>query len=441
MSLAVASLKALASLLGLRKKGVEGRSQSAQADRGGAVDQTQVHGDQTIVHGPVYQADPEVTERVFEHQRALAEHGYQIAALREQVGQLSSYLADIPQLPDTDPVRQLTEAAGRLMGEYHWGEAEAQLQEALRLPTTPAQRAALHNLLGQACYGPSDLGGAEAAWRDSLREAEQVQEEQARDLATAAALGNIGVVLQTKGDLDGALDHHRRSLAIHERIGHLLGQADTLGNIGLVLQTRGALDGALEHHRKSLDIHERIGRLEGQANQLGNIGLVLRTRGDLDGALEHHRKSLAIHECIGRLKGQASQLGNIGIVLGTRGDLDGALEHFRKSLAIDERIGHLEGQAIDLGNIGLVLRDKGDLEGALEHLQRALQLFETMGAGSSPEAQTARQILDRLERTRQRAALSERVRGRREGLRQRWRERGAQVDTEELVREVREEGR
>jgi len=67
--------------------------------------------------------------------------------------------------------------------------------------------------------------------------------------------------------------------------------ASDYGNLGLVLKTRGDLDGAEAMFRKSLEINEKLGRLEGMASQYGNLGLVLHTRGDLDGARENWSKS------------------------------------------------------------------------------------------------------------------------------------------------------
>ena len=87
---------------------------------------------------------------------------------------------------------------------------------------------------------------------------------------------------------------YKKSLAIEEKLGRLEGMANQYGNLGNVLQTRGDLDGAEEMYKKSLAIEEKLGRLEGMASDYGNLGNVLKTRGDLDGAEEMYKKSLAI---------------------------------------------------------------------------------------------------------------------------------------------------
>ncbi len=381
--------------------------------------------------------NPGIQTRVEQTQTIVSETRDMVAGMQAQLAQLAPFPDGILELPERNPLRQYFQSAEQFIREYKWAEAKTEIGKAFQLPTTPSQRAVLYNLLGSACYGPSDFAGAEAAWRDMIREAERIRDVREKQEAVAAATGNIGVVLGTKGDLDGALNSFKKALAIHEKLGRLEGQASALGNIGAVLRTKGDLEGALENHKKSLAISEKLGRLEAQAANLGNIGVVLKTRGDLDGALEYYQKALAINEKLGRLEGQAINLGNIGnvlrikgdlegalenckkalaiaeklgrlewqavnlgnigVVLEIKGDLEGALEHYRRSLGIAEKLGSLEGQAINLGNIGVVLRIKGDLDGAREYYQRSIAIYEQMGAGNSPDAQTVRRNLAQLE--------------------------------------------
>lgn len=74
----------------------------------------------------------------------------------------------------------------------------------------------------------------------------------------------------------------------------LLGEAAALGNIGLVLQKQGKYKEALQHLQAALKIHQELGLKEGEANQLVNIGLVLAFQGKLDEALEVLQAAVAI---------------------------------------------------------------------------------------------------------------------------------------------------
>ena len=279
--LVISGLGAVASWVGLRKKNGAGQSQSAKTGGGSNVSQTQVAGSGSTFHGPVtiQQGDPALTEDV-------AVLKQQVTELKERMDQLASYTGGIPDLEPDDPIRQCVEAAGRLMDEFRWDDAVTELQAALELPTTPRQRASIHNRIGLVRYGPSDLDRALEAWSDSLREAERIEDEGERNKATALALCNIGLALQGKGDSDGALDRFRRSEEMFEQMGQLQNQADALGNIGVVLFTKGDLDGALEKYRDA----DRIDRATlgdehpNVASRVNNIGSVLLAHGDHKGA-------------------------------------------------------------------------------------------------------------------------------------------------------------
>ena len=52
---------------------------------------------------------------------------------------------------------------------------------------------------------------------------------------------------------------HRMSLEINERLARLEGMATNYGNLGDVLQTRGDLDGAEEMYRKALSLAQQVG--------------------------------------------------------------------------------------------------------------------------------------------------------------------------------------
>jgi tetratricopeptide (TPR) repeat protein len=203
---------------------------------------------------------------------------------------------------------------------------------------------------------------------------------EAERVSTAAAYGNLGVILQTRGDLDGAEAMFRKALAIDENLGWLEGVAIQYGNLGLIMDIRGDLDGAEAMLRKALEIDEKLGHEEGVARHCGNLGVILRTRGDLDGAEAMYLKAHAINEKLGRLEGMATHYGNLGQVLQARADFDGAEALYRKALAIDENLGRLQGMAKDYNNLGSVTEARGDLEGALELWLKSRDLYAKLGA-------------------------------------------------------------
>ncbi|MGB2853987.1 MAG: tetratricopeptide repeat protein, partial [Dehalococcoidia bacterium] len=92
---------------------------------------------------------------------------------------------------------------------------------------------------------------------------------------------------------------YEEALRIHRDIGHRVGEASALGNMGNVYASKGELDKALDYYEHALRIEREIGHRQGEANHLANIGMVYAMRGDLDRALEHYQEALKIFETIG----------------------------------------------------------------------------------------------------------------------------------------------
>ena len=82
-----------------------------------------------------------------------------------------------------------------------------------------------------------------------------------------------------RGRLDDAAACYQRVIDLDP--GNLTSRSVGIGNLGLIAQTRGDLDGAERLLRESLEIEKKLGRLEGQASELGNLGAIAEARGHL----------------------------------------------------------------------------------------------------------------------------------------------------------------
>lgn len=267
----------------------------------------------------------------------------------------------------------------RYQKEYKFKEAIEEYSKCLSHPeATEENRVAANILIGNCYYGQSKFKEAEKHYREALDISKGVKNEKEKLEGKAAALGNLGIVLQKRGELDGALENYEKALEAHKRTGRCEGMAANYGNIGILLRQKGDLEGALEHHKKALEMHQRIGRAEGIADNYCNIGIVLADQGDLGGALENYKKALKIDQEIGDLSRMGEDYSGIGVVLSKEGDLNGALLYHKKDLEINQRIGQSEGVARAHCNIGIVLAQKGDLGGALDGYERALKIFEEL---------------------------------------------------------------
>ncbi|MGE0826058.1 MAG: tetratricopeptide repeat protein [Candidatus Binatia bacterium] len=92
------------------------------------------------------------------------------------------------------------------------------------------------------------------------------------------ATNRLGHIYSLRGDLAAAEKQYRCLLDLAPNDEGW--QASALGNLGLISQTRGQLDEAEQYHRDALAINQQLGRLEGQANQLGNLGVIAEQRGN-----------------------------------------------------------------------------------------------------------------------------------------------------------------
>jgi len=154
--------------------------------------------------------------------------------------------------------------------------------------------------------------------------------------------------------------------------------------LGNVLRDQGDLTGALEAYRASLAIAQRLAaqdpaNADWQRNlsvSQDGVGNVLRDQGDLTGGLEAYRANLATRQ---RLAAQdpanaewqrdlSISQDNVASVLRDQGDLTGALEGYRASLATRQRLAaqdpaNAEWQrdlSVSQDNVASVLRDQGD---------------------------------------------------------------------------------
>ncbi|MCA9271989.1 MAG: tetratricopeptide repeat protein, partial [Phycisphaerales bacterium] len=107
------------------------------------------------------------------------------------------------------------------------------------------------------------------------------EEALGRKVGIASEFGNLGLIEDTRGNLDAAEDYYQRALAINETLGHKAGIAAALGNLGLIEEMRGNLETAEDYLIRSLAINEAIGSKEGMARNLVGLGLVAMERGDV----------------------------------------------------------------------------------------------------------------------------------------------------------------
>ncbi len=220
----------------------------------------------------------------------------------------------------------------------------------------------------------------------------------------------VGDVQVAQGDLAGALNSYRDSLAIADRLaqsdpGKAEWQHDlsvSYDRVGNVQVAQGDLAGALKSYRDSLAIRDRLAQSDpGNAGWQRNlsvsyekVGDVQVAQGDLAGARKTYRDSLAIRDRLAQsdpgkaewqhdLSVSYDRVGNVQVA---QGDLAGALKSYRDSLAIRDRLaqsdpgnaGWQRDLSVSYEKVGDVQVAQGDLAGALKSYRDSLAIRDRL---------------------------------------------------------------
>jgi tetratricopeptide (TPR) repeat protein len=142
-------------------------------------------------------------------------------------------------------------------------------------------------------------------------------------------------------------------------VGNRYGEAVTLNNIGLIYQSLGERQKALEKFDESLLIRRAVGDRRGEALALNNIGGVYRSLGEMQKALEKFNEALPILRAVGNRSVEAITLHNIGSAYRSLGETQKALEKFNESLTISQTISDRTGLGKEVKGEGLVGLTRG----------------------------------------------------------------------------------
>ena len=250
----------------------------------------------------------------------------------------------------------------------------------------------------------ADTGHPEEALR--LRGALADHFRAAGDTANlSACLGNQGLILKARGDLEGAMALYKEQERICRQLDDLDGLSRTLGNQGLILYIRGDLEGAMALWKEQERICRQMGDLDGLQSTLGNQGLILKARGDLDGAMALHKEEERICRQLGNLNGLQRTLCCQANILHARGDPDGAMALLKEEERICRQLGDPEGLQSTLGNQGVILKACGDLDGAMALHKEEERICRQLGNVEGLACSLANQSLVRQQQGRAREGL------------------------------------
>jgi tetratricopeptide (TPR) repeat protein len=112
----------------------------------------------------------------------------------------------------------------------------------------------------------------------------------------ASTYHQLGNTAYLRGELDGAEEWYRKSLAIEDELGDRFGMAISYHQLGIIAQDRGRPDEAEEWYRRSLTIKKEFGDLRGTAVSYAQLGLLAEEQAQARQALEWNIRSVTLFD-------------------------------------------------------------------------------------------------------------------------------------------------
>ncbi len=187
--------------------------------------------------------------------------------------------------------------------------------------------------------------------------------------------GNQALILTDWGQLEEAVDLHKKEEAICEELGDKNGLQASYGNQAGVLLRWERYEEALTLYKKQETICEELGSKDSLQRSYGGQALILRRRGHLEEALALHKKEQAICEELGNKNDLRRSYGNQALVLREWGRLEEALALHKKEEAICLELGNKPDLGYCYWSWGVLARDMKDKAISRAKLEAALAIF------------------------------------------------------------------
>jgi CHAT domain-containing protein/tetratricopeptide (TPR) repeat protein len=221
--------------------------------------------------------------------------------------------------------------------------------------------------------------GATTAALDALLSCLETSRACGFEIGEGLALGNLGFVHETLGDLGESLRCHTASLEFFVRQRDVAAAARAHGGLGNTLASMGRLEEAKSHFIEQLNISQRIGDPLGAASAMANMSGVDLRLGDHRAALDGANKAASVfreHGVRPLLIQPLLVLASSSIVTGDAGSATSAL------VECEELLSSVSGSAL-LDQSLLGLRDKYR---SIDYASQDLTALRLAEAGSSTNA-------------------------------------------------------
>jgi class 3 adenylate cyclase/tetratricopeptide (TPR) repeat protein len=291
------------------------------------------------------------------HRRAAQWYAQRDAVLRAE---------HLDRAADREAPRAYCDAARSQAAGYHYEFALRLVERGLELAADPADLAALQCLRGNFLHDIGDMTSALGAFETALAAA-------STDAERCQAWIGRATVKRVIDDLDGAWADLDCAASVATSDGLLREQARIHFLRGNLCFPRGDIDGCVREHERSLTLAREAHDYEQEAAALGGLGDGEYMRGRMISA--HRAFSRCIELCqrhgFGRI--EVANLPMRAITAWFAGETNVALETALTSISAAEKVGHLRALAVAHHAAWHCLRDLAQWDRAWEHVGPALQ--------------------------------------------------------------------
>ncbi len=266
---------------------------------------------------------------------------------------------------------------------------EPEARSFLVLETADRQLAEVWLAISQARY---QLGQPTRALQATQKAEELAQVLRDPRLQSRVAL-ELGVQLRHQGLADEAEEKLRTAVSRAEEAGDQTLVTAPLYQLGGVLWSRGDLDGAEGHWRRSLQLATVVGDERAQGNGYNGLAILAICRGQSLEARKHLEQSARLFERLGMLSPLVIARGNLIELYMNTGILRKALVLADRMVAQCEEVGHVQGVAVGRAWRARCLLTLGRIEDARRANREALRVVQELALREDEAFARANEVL------------------------------------------------
>ncbi len=227
------------------------------------------------------------------------------------------------------------------------------------------------------------LGNFDQAFSSALKTL-KIFETMPNDLMHAWILNSLGNIHHDLRDYERALSYHTESLEKFRALSKQepdnaefrVGEARAMTGMGIVYQSRGEFDRAMQFHQWALPLYRQFDNSVGESRALNDLGITCLESGDYDKSFEYLTAALAIREQLEMRQALAGSLLELGRLHIRTGKHEKALEFLHRALQIASSLKARPRVFLSHQLLAQAYESTGDFQKALAHFKIYQELQE-----------------------------------------------------------------